>query len=117
MMGGIFNQISSENSLIVDPLSDPKKKTQEKLKTEVEAYEELSALDYKFCLEVEGAAQENNLWVSRNQADSGFEESDLQRFKNVAWSECVVKKYLANREATADMIGSSMINIIRSLNL
>ena len=66
---------------------------------------------------VEGAAQESNLWVPRNQHETFLTEADLQRFKNVAWNECVVKKFLVGRDGAADSVGQSMIDIVRNLNL
>jgi hypothetical protein len=117
IIGGFFKQILGSQSLLIDSKNPPQTNTQEVLKSEVEDYETILLDDYNYCMNVEGSSQESNLWISRNLADSGFAESDLQRFKNVAWNECVVKKFLANKEGNSEIIGKSMINIIRSLNL
>jgi len=116
-MGGLFYQVAAPDVLIVDPTSDPNPKTQEDLKTEIGDYEDLMAQDHKFCMAVEGASQESNLWVPRNQNETGLADADLQRFKSLAWNECVVKKFLTSREGDADLVGRSMINIVQSLNL
>lgn len=116
-MGGVFYQVSSPDTLIVDPSAEPNAKSQEQLRSEIEDYEDILAMDYKYCMCVEGASQESNLWIPRNQNQTGLADADLQRFKNLAWNECVVKKFLTTREGDADLVGRSMINIIQSLNL
>jgi precorrin-6B methylase 2 len=104
-------------ALIVDPDSVPESESQENLRVELEDYEALMSNDHAYCTHVEGAAQESNLWVPRNQHETFLTEADLQRFKNVAWNECVVKKFLAGRDGAADTVGQSMIDIVRNLNL
>jgi len=116
-MGGVFYQVARPDVLIVDAATKPGPTTQEALRNEISDYEELMAMDYEYCNAVEGVSQESGLWVARNQHRTGFADADLQRFKNVTWNECVVKKFLTSREGDADVVGKSMLNIIQSLNL
>jgi hypothetical protein len=114
---GFFQQVGSDRALIVDSTTTPQSASQVDLKDEVQSFDEIQNIDHAYCMDVEGSSQETNLWISRNQNNSGFAESDLHRFKNIAWNECIVKKYLSNKEGNATLIGQSMINIIRTLNL
>lgn len=116
-MSGLFYQVESPDVLIVDPDVPPTPDTQQQLRSEIEDFDELVANDRAYCSSVEGSAQESNLWVARNQDKTGLADADLQRFKSVAWNECVVKKFLNSKDGTADYVGQSMISIIQSLNL
>jgi hypothetical protein len=118
MAGRFFYPDSiSDETLIVDPSIQPAHDTQEELRSEIQDFETVIAMDYKYCMSVEGACQESNLWVARNQHETGLADIDLQRFKNVAWNECVIRKFLNNKDGDAELVGKSMINIIQSLNL
>jgi hypothetical protein len=116
-MGGVFYQVSDPDVLIVDLEATPSQASQSDLRTEVGDFEDLMSMDYEYCCAVEGVAQEGNLWVARNQNKTGLADADLQRFKSVAWNECVVKKFLQSREGDADLVGSSMVAIVQALNL
>ena len=74
-------------------------------------------LDLHYCSAVEGASQESNLWVARNGDASGMSDVDLQRFKNIAWNECVVKRFLPSQDGSVLDVGRSMLQIVRNLNL
>jgi len=115
-MGGLFYQVSSPSTLIVD-IESASATDQSDLRSEIGDYEDLMRVDYTYCCAVEGVCQEGNLWISRNQQDTGLRDADLQRFKNVTWNECVVKKFLTTREGEVEFVGRSMFNIIQSLNL
>jgi len=116
-MGGVFYQVAQPDVLIVDMGVQPTSHTQSDLRSEIGDFEDLMALDYSYCAHIEGVCQETNLWVARNQNKTGLADADLQRFKSVAWNECVVKKFLSTREGNADLVGKSMLGIIQSLNL
>lgn len=117
-MSGLFPNSIHENDIIIDPsLKEPNESTQEELRSEIEDFEDLIALDYKYCVMVEGVSQETNLWVPRNQNETGLVDTDLQKFKNITWNECVVRKFLTSEKGNVDFMGRSMINIIQTLNL
>jgi len=117
-MSGVFPNRIDDTDMIVDPFLDkPSDKTQEELRSEVQDFEEIMALDYKYCTMVEGVSQESNLWVPRNQNETGLVDTDLQKFKNVTWNECVVRKFLTSEKGDVNTVGQSMINIIQALNL
>ena len=118
-MGGhfLYRQISDEGTLVVDPGVNPDATTQHQLKSEIERYQVYFDMDMHFCKSVEGAAQEACLWVVRNADTTGLSEVDLQRFKNIAWNECVVKRFLTTQHSDVSTVGKSMLNIIRTLNL
>jgi hypothetical protein len=117
-MAGIFPNRINENDIIIDPtIETPSDNTQEELRSEVQDFEDIMALDYRYCIMVEGVAQESNLWVPRNQNETGLADTDLQRFKNVTWNECVVRKFLTTEKGDVSTVGRSMISIIQALNL
>jgi hypothetical protein len=118
-MGGqfIYRQVVGENTLVVDPLADPRTVTQEDLKEEISEYQALYDLDYLYCKSVEGTSQEGNLWVARNSEATGLNDADLHHFKNIAWRECVVKRFLTSQNADVTSVGRSMLSIIQTLNL
>lgn len=116
-MSGVFYQVASPSVLIVDPVAQPEEDTQTKLRSEISDYEVLMEVDYQFCCAVEGVAQEKHLWVARNQNKTGLADADLQRFKSIAWNDCVVKKFLTNKEGDIETLGNSMLSIIQNLNL
>jgi hypothetical protein len=117
-MGGFFPNRISDTDIILDPTNEkPSEKTQDDLRLEVEEFEDIMAIDYKYCIMVEGVSQESNLWVPRNQNETGLVDTDLQKFKNVAWNECVVRKFLTSEKGDVKFMGKSMINIIQTLNL
>lgn len=117
-MSGLFLSNIHENDIILDPmLKMPSETTQAELRMEIEDFEEIIAADYKFCVMVEGVSQESNLWVPRNQNETGLVDTDLQKFKNIAWNECVIRKFLTSEKGNVDSMGRSMINIIQTLNL
>lgn len=78
-------------------------------------FQHLIKLDREYCSMVEGACQEPNLWVPRNE--TLLCDADLHRFKSIAWNNCVVKKFLDGREGSSSEIGKSMLDIVRKLNL
>ena len=116
-MGGLFYQVAQPDVLIVDMGVEPSNHTQSDLRSEIGDFEDLMVLDYNYCAHVEGVCQETKLWVARNQNRTGLQDADLQRFKNVAWNECVVKKFLSTKEGDAELVGKSMMSIIQALNL
>ena len=116
-MGGVFYQVAQPDVLIVDMGTQPTSHTQSDLRSEIGDFEDLMELDYNYCCAVEGVCQESKLWVARNQNKTGLQDADLQRFKNVAWNECVVKKFLATKEGDANLVGESMMSIVQALNL
>jgi hypothetical protein len=117
-MSGIFPDKINDDDIIVDPfLEKPTENTQIQLRSEVQDFEDIMALDYKYCIMVEGVSQESNLWVPRNQNETGLVDTDLQKFKNVTWNECVVRKFLTSEKGDVNTVGKSMINIIQALNL
>jgi hypothetical protein len=118
-MGGqfIYGQVAGDNTLVVDPLADPRAVTQEALKEEISEYQALYDLDYLYCKSVEGTSQEGNLWIARNSEATGLNDADLHHFKNIAWKECVVKRFLTSQSADVTSVGRSMLSIIQTLNL
>jgi hypothetical protein len=116
-MGGVFYQVAQPDVLIVDMGVQPTSHTQSDLRSEIGDFEDLMELDYNYCCAVEGVCQESKLWVARNQNKTGLQDADLQRFKNVAWNECVVKKFLVTKEGDANLVGESMMSIVQALNL
>ena len=116
-MGGLFYQVAQPDLLIVDLGVEPSSHTQSDLRSEIGDFEDLMVLDYNYCAHIEGVCQESRLWVARNQNRTGLQDADLQRFKNVAWNECVVKKFLSTKEGDAELVGKSMMSIIQALNL
>jgi hypothetical protein len=113
----MYGEPLQADSLIVDPAQEPNDNTQDELRSEISDFEDVMAIDYKYCMTIEGVSQESNLWVARNQHETGLADVDLQKFKNVAWNECVVRKFLTSKEGDVELVGKSMINIIQSLNL
>lgn len=116
-MGGLFYQVAQPDLLIVDLGMEPTNHTQSDLRSEIGDFEDLMVLDFNYCSHVEGVSQESKLWVARNQNRTGLQDADLQRFKNVAWNECVIKKFLSTKEGDAELVGKSMMSIIQALNL
>lgn len=116
-MGGLFYQVAQPDLLIVDLGTEPSHHTQSDLRSEIGDFEDLMLLDFNYCSHVEGVCQESKLWVARNQNRTGLQDADLQRFKNVAWNECVIKKFLSTKEGDAELVGKSMMSIIQALNL
>ena len=118
-MGGsfLYSQVADEDTLVVDPDVPPQATTQGQLRHEVERFQAYFDMDLYFCRAVEGVSQESNLWVARNSDASGLSDVDLQRFKNIAWNECVVKRFLPTQEGSVTDVGRSMLQIVRNLNL
>ena len=118
-MGGsfLYSQVADEETLVVDPDVPPQATTQGQLRHEVERFQVYFDMDLYFCRAVEGVSQESNLWVARNSDASGLSDVDLQRFKNIAWNECVVKRFLPTQEGSVTDVGRSMLQIVRTLNL
>jgi len=114
----LYSQVADENTLVVDPQSPPQAATQGQLRQEVEQYQVYFDMDLRYCRAVEGASQESNLWVARNTDATGLSDVDLQRFKNIAWNECVVKRFLPTQDGNSVLdVGRSMLQIVRNLNL
>ena len=116
-MGGQFLYRQVADSMLIDPERVPTETTQQELTHEIELHQALFDLDHQYCVAVEGASQESNLWVPRNQAATGLTDVDLQRFKSIAWNECVVKRFLTNQSLDVSAAGASMLHIVRTLNL
>jgi len=116
-MGGQFLYRQVADSLLIDAERVPTETTQQELTHEVEAHQALFDLDHQYCVAVEGASQESNLWVPRNQAATGLTDVDLQRFKSIAWNECVVKRFLTSQSQDVSATGASMLHIVQTLNL
>ena len=118
-MGGsfLYRQVVNDDMLVLDPESTPSSMPQGRLKQEIERYQTYFDMDLQFCRSVEGASQESNLWVVRNADATGLSDVDLQRFKNIAWNECVVKRFLPTLNGDVSTVGKSMLHIVRNLNL
>ena len=116
-MGGQFLYRQVADSMLIDPERIPTETTQQELTREIELHQTLFDLDHQYCVAVEGASQESNLWVPRNQVATGLTDVDLQRFKSIAWNECVVKRFLTNQSLDVSAAGASMLHIVRTLNL
>ena len=117
-MGGQFLYRQVLDSVVIDEGRVPTDTTQEDLRSEVEAHQTLFDLDHDYCIAVEGASQESHLWVARNQTATGLTDVDLQRFKSIAWNECVVKRFLdSGSSLDAQAAGASMLSIVQTLNL
>jgi hypothetical protein len=116
-MGGQFLYRQVVDSMVIDPERTPTETTQQDLTREIEAHQALFDLDHQYCIAVEGASQEGNLWVPRNQSITGLTDVDLQRFKSIAWNECVVKRFLTGQSQEISATGASMLHIVRTLNL
>ena len=71
--------------------------------------------DLAYCQAVEGAALESNLWVVRNKDKLHLSDADLVQFKNVAWNEVILKRFLPSQSTVAP--GASLLDIVRQLNL
>lgn len=117
-MGG--NHYSDPEIVDLHQPTPPSEVDQSRLRASIAAYKDLYVHDYAYCQAVQGAALEENLWVVRNRDASGLSEADLRQFKNIAWNEFIVKRFMRSSDASSasyETFGASLLDVIRNLNL